>query len=93
MLQPNAAPYDRGKARIISVICRRGPRDGSSAFIFDLMEPKRPETDRKVLEFIKAHVFDPADFIPPYARALCARALGGKAIAALGIRISFSCSF
>jgi CRISPR/Cas system-associated endonuclease Cas1 len=63
MLQPNAAPYDRGKARIISVICRRGPRDGSSAFIFDLMEPKRPETDRKVLEFIKAHVFDPADFI------------------------------
>jgi CRISP-associated protein Cas1 len=26
------------------------------------MEPGRPATDRKVLEFIKAHVFDPADF-------------------------------
>jgi hypothetical protein len=26
MLQPNAAPYDRGKARIISVICRWGRR-------------------------------------------------------------------
>jgi CRISP-associated protein Cas1 len=37
-------------------------RDGSSAFIFDLMEPERPATDRKVLEFIKGHVFDPADF-------------------------------
>ena len=37
-------------------------RDGSSAFIFDLMEPERPATDRKVLEFIKAYVFDPADF-------------------------------
>src|ERR1700730_5253457 len=38
-------------------------RDGSSAFIFDLMEPQRPATDRKVLEFIKGHVFDPADFV------------------------------
>jgi len=26
------------------------------------MEPGRPATDRKVLEFIKGHVFDPADF-------------------------------
>jgi CRISP-associated protein Cas1 len=38
-------------------------RDGSSAFIFDLMEPERPATDRKVLEFVKGHVFDPADFV------------------------------
>jgi CRISPR-associated protein Cas1 len=38
-------------------------RDGSSAFIFDLMEPERPATDRKVLEFINGHVFDPADFV------------------------------
>jgi len=38
-------------------------RDGSSAFIFDLMEPKRPATDRKVLEFLNGHVFDPADFM------------------------------
>ena len=38
-------------------------RDGSSAFIFDLMEPLRPLVDRKVLEFVKGHVFDPADFV------------------------------
>ena len=38
-------------------------RDGSSVFIFDLMEPERPVTDRKVLEFIKGHIFDPADFV------------------------------
>jgi len=38
-------------------------RDGSSAFIFDLMEPERPVVDCKVLEFIKGHVFDPADFV------------------------------
>jgi CRISPR/Cas system-associated endonuclease Cas1 len=37
--------------------------DGSSKFIFDLMEPKRPEVDRAVLDFIKGHVFDPADFV------------------------------
>lgn len=36
--------------------------EGSSAFIFDLMEPERPATDRKVLEFVKGHVSDPADF-------------------------------
>jgi len=38
-------------------------RDGSSAFIFDLMEPERPAADCKVLKFIKGHVFDPADFV------------------------------
>ncbi len=37
--------------------------DGSVAFIFDLMEPFRPLVDRNVLEFIKGHVFDPADFV------------------------------
>lgn len=31
--------------------------------VFDLMEPERPAADRKVLEFIKGHVFDPADFV------------------------------
>src|ERR1022692_3019202 len=35
--------------------------DGSSAFVFDLMKPERPVVDRKVLEFVKGHVFDPAD--------------------------------
>jgi CRISP-associated protein Cas1 len=38
-------------------------KDGSSKFIFDLMEPQRPEVDRAVLDFVKAHVFDPADFV------------------------------
>ena len=34
-------------------------RDGSSKFVF---EPQRPKVDRKVLDFVKATVFDPADF-------------------------------
>jgi CRISP-associated protein Cas1 len=37
--------------------------DGSSKFVFDLMEPERPKTDRMVLDFVKGHVFDPADFV------------------------------
>jgi CRISP-associated protein Cas1 len=37
--------------------------DGSSKFIFDLMEPERPKIDRKVLDVVKSHVFDPADFV------------------------------
>ena len=37
--------------------------DGSSKFIFDLMEPERPLVDRAVLDFVKSHVFDPADFV------------------------------
>ena len=27
------------------------------------MEPERPKVDRTVLDFVKGHVFDPADFI------------------------------
>ena len=38
-------------------------RDGSSKFIFDLMEPQRPKVDRAALDFVKGHVFDPADFV------------------------------
>ena len=37
--------------------------DGSSKFIFDLMEPERPRVDRAVLDFVKGHAFDPADFV------------------------------
>jgi CRISP-associated protein Cas1 len=37
--------------------------DGSSKFIFDLMEPERPKVDRSMLNFIKGLVFDPADFV------------------------------
>jgi CRISPR-associated protein Cas1 len=36
--------------------------DGSSKFIFDLMEPERPRVDPRLLDFINGHVFDPADF-------------------------------
>jgi CRISP-associated protein Cas1 len=38
-------------------------RYGSSAFVFDLMEPDRPVVDRKALQFVNEHVFDPADFV------------------------------
>jgi CRISPR-associated protein Cas1 len=31
-------------------------RDGSLAFVFDMMEPERPKVDRAVLDFIKGHV-------------------------------------
>ena len=37
--------------------------DGSAAFVFDLIELERAAIDRKVLEFVRGHVFDPADFI------------------------------
>ena len=37
--------------------------DGSSKFVFDLMEPERPMVDRAVLDFVKGNVFDPADFV------------------------------
>jgi CRISP-associated protein Cas1 len=37
-------------------------RDGSSKFVFDLVEPERPKVDRAVLDFVKGYVFDPADF-------------------------------
>jgi hypothetical protein len=33
-----------------------------SQFIFDLMEPERPNIDLAALEFVKGPVFDPADF-------------------------------
>jgi CRISPR-associated protein Cas1 len=32
------------------------------ALVLDLMEPQRPLVDRKVLEFVQAHTFHPADF-------------------------------
>jgi CRISP-associated protein Cas1 len=57
-------------------------RDGSSKFVFDVMEPERPKVDRAVLEFVKLTIFDPADFTirsdgvvrlnPQLARIVCA---------------------
>ena len=37
--------------------------NGAPAFVFDLMEPHRSTVDRKILEFVKGHIFDPADFV------------------------------
>jgi CRISPR associated protein Cas1 len=42
--------------------------DGSSRFIFDLMEPEPPRVDRAMLDLVKGHVFDPAD-LPSEATA------------------------
>jgi CRISP-associated protein Cas1 len=59
----------QGQVRIDAIADGYDPTIGimhearSSVFIFDLMEPERPVIDRKVLEFIKGHVFDPADFV------------------------------
>jgi CRISPR-associated protein Cas1 len=36
--------------------------DGSSKFIFDLMEPERPKVDRAMLNFVKSEALHPADF-------------------------------
>ncbi len=36
-------------------------RDGSPAFMFDLMEPERPKVGRAVLEFLKSEVLHPAN--------------------------------
>jgi hypothetical protein len=38
-------------------------RAGSSAFVFDMMEPERPKVDRSILEFVKSHKFHAADFV------------------------------
>jgi CRISP-associated protein Cas1 len=38
-------------------------REGSSTFVFDMMEPERPKVDRSILEFVKSHKFHVADFV------------------------------
>ena len=37
-------------------------RDGSPAFVFDLMEPERPKVDKAVLAFLRTEALHPADF-------------------------------
>ncbi len=53
------------------------------SFVYDLMEPHRPEVDRAVLDFVRGNVFTPRDFVidakgvcrlhPELARTLCER--------------------
>jgi CRISP-associated protein Cas1 len=38
-------------------------REGSSAFVFDMMEPERPKVDQSILEFVKSRKFQAADFV------------------------------
>jgi CRISP-associated protein Cas1 len=59
-------------------------RDGSPAFVFDMMEPERPKVDRTVLAFLRTEVLHPAEFTiredgvgrlnPELARAVAALA-------------------
>jgi CRISPR-associated protein Cas1 len=37
-------------------------RDGSPAFVFDMMEPDRPKVDKAVLAFLRTEALHPADF-------------------------------
>jgi CRISPR-associated protein Cas1 len=37
-------------------------RDGSPAFVFDMMEPERPKVDQAVLSLLKSEALHPADF-------------------------------
>jgi CRISPR-associated protein Cas1 len=46
-------------------ISRPIKRDGSPAFVFDMMEPERPKVDRAVLTFLKSEALHPADFNDP----------------------------
>jgi CRISPR associated protein Cas1 len=71
-----------------------GGSDGSSKFIFDLMEPERPRVDRAVLDFVKGQVFNPADFIictngvcrlnPEMARTVVAKVSAKKILDPIG---------
>jgi CRISP-associated protein Cas1 len=40
-----------------------GNAGGEYGLVYDFMEPLRPVVDRKVLEFVQAQTFHPADFI------------------------------
>jgi CRISP-associated protein Cas1 len=70
------------------------------ALVLDLMEPQRPIVDRKMLEFVQAHVFHPADFTirsdgvcrlnPQLTRFIAERIHGSTAMDSLPHFISFS---
>jgi hypothetical protein len=57
--------------RSFSCIGTQPRSDGSSKFIFDLIEPEHPNVDRAMLNFVKEQVFDPADFVIRADRVWC----------------------
>ena len=57
-IQIIAAGYDPTIGLLHSGRVGRGRHD----FVLDLMEPPRPIVDRRVLDFVQAHTFHPADF-------------------------------
>ena len=42
--------------------CLHAYERNRSTLVFDLMEPMRPIIDRKILNFVKDHIFSPSDF-------------------------------
>ena len=43
---------------------------GRQALVYDLMEPYRPEVDRKMLAFVRSQTFSPRDFVVD-AKGVC----------------------
>jgi len=65
-------------------------RPGRVALVYDLMEPLRPQVDRRVLDFVQGRTFDPRDFVltergvcrlhPQLARTVAGLAVGEAAV-------------
>ena len=70
-------------------------RQGSPAFVFDLMEPYRPCIDTEVLTFLREHTFYASDFVirsdgvcrlnPELARCLAAMVLQVRNVGAFAV--------
>jgi CRISP-associated protein Cas1 len=90
-IQVVAAGYDP----TISLLHTGREGRGRHDFVLDIMEPQRPIVDRKVLEFVQAHTFHPADFTirsdgvcrlnPAMAAHVARIASSSETIRALGI--------
>lgn len=65
-------------------------RPGRVALVYDLMEPLRPQVDRRVFDFVQERTFDPRDFIltergvcrahPQLARSIAEQAVSDEEI-------------
>lgn len=74
---------------------------GRASFVYDLMEPHRPEVDRYVLDFVRRQAFMPQDFVidakgvcrlhPDLARMLCERIDEGRRRASETIMQAAAC--